>query len=68
MYQVLLEIFHHMEVKLILVSLKKKKGKGVKRRGVGISCFIKDIECNGVSLWKEMKEKKKERILNLMVE
>ena len=46
-----LEIFDQMEVESIL-AWKKKKKQGKERgrgRGLGISCFIKDIDYNGVS-------------------
>ena len=41
---------------------KKKEGKkwkGWMVRGSGISCFIKDIDYNGMSEWKGRKEKEK---------
>ena len=63
-----------MEVELI--ELKEKERNGGKENGRGgggltLSCFIKDINCNGVFKWKgriEMKiGKGKGKILNSIV-
>ena len=60
MYQVSSVIFDQREVKLMLVR-KEKKEIGGEGEGLGISCFIKDIDCNGVSKWKGLKKKMKRK-------
>ena len=62
MYQVSLEVFDHMEMKLTeLKHREKESGRGWRGRGLGLSCFVKDIECNGIPKWKGRKEKKRKR-------
>ena len=54
--------FYHMEVELSQKKKKKKYGekvKGVEGMGLSIFCFIKDIDCNGVSKWKGRTEKRR---------
>ena len=63
-YQFWKEIFDHMEVELMKLKEKeigKRKCKGVEGRSLDLSCFIKDIDCNGVSklIWRIEEGKKK---------
>ena len=72
MYQVSSEIWPERSG-LVLVERENMKGRGFEKignekieidggRGSGVTCFIKDIDYNGVATWKgKRKIKKKEK-------